>query len=158
MSKLLLTVALLSALLAVSSACKCKEQSTKESFCNAHWVSHVKVKVRVGKQGLPEGSERKGLNNLRYTVQHVEVFKKPSNMTTLPDEIYTPSESPACGLTIAAGHEYLLAGRVEGPNALYTVLCGQVLPDDRSQTSFENVLEWKNVPQSLQTQIKAIKC
>ncbi|CAI2353351.1 unnamed protein product [Caenorhabditis sp. 36 PRJEB53466] len=155
MQKVLL---LLSVLVAVTVACKCKDQSTKESFCNAHWVSHVKVKIRVGKQGLPEGSERKGLNNLRYTVEHVEVFKKPANLTVLPNEIFTPSESPACGLVIGAGREYLLAGRVEGNSALYTVLCGQVLPDDKSKSSFENVLEWKNVPQTLQTQIKAIKC
>lgn len=75
MQNLSLSLVILSVLIAVTLACKCREQSTKESFCNAHWVSHVKVKVRVGKQGLPEGSERKGLNNLRYTVQHVEVFK-----------------------------------------------------------------------------------
>uniref|UniRef100_A0A8R1IQV2 NTR domain-containing protein n=1 Tax=Caenorhabditis japonica TaxID=281687 RepID=A0A8R1IQV2_CAEJA len=91
-------------------------------------------------------------------VRRIDVTRTPANLTTLPNEIFTPSESPACGLKIDAGKEYLLAGRVEGPNALFTVLCGQVLPDDRAAVAFENVLEWKNVPEALQTEIKAIKC
>ncbi|CAD6186916.1 unnamed protein product [Caenorhabditis auriculariae] len=139
-------------------ACKCKDQSTKESFCKAHWVSHVKVKARVGKQGLPEGSTRKGLNNLRYHVEHLDVFKKPENMTQLPEEIFTPSETPACGIKIDAGKEYLLAGRVETPSALFTVICGQVLSDNPAENQYENVLQWQNVPQSLRSQLSSIKC
>ncbi|CAB3397599.1 unnamed protein product [Caenorhabditis bovis] len=153
-----LSAIFLLALVAVCLACKCKEQTTKESFCNAHWVSHVKIHVRVGKQGLPQGSARKGLNNLKYTVEHKKIFKKPANMTSLPDEIFTPSEAPACGLKITAGKEYLLAGRVESPGALYTVLCGQVLPDKREAAQYENVLEWQNVPQILAQQLENIKC
>ncbi|CAI5453142.1 unnamed protein product [Caenorhabditis angaria] len=149
---------LLFCLLALSFCCKCKDQTTQESFCGAHWVSHVKVIARVAKQGLPADTSRKGLNNLRYTVQHVKVFKTPANLTTLPSEIFTPSESPACGLKISAGHEYLLAGRVEGASSLYTVLCGQVVPDSSTSTEFEKVLEWKNVPASLPAQLAAIKC
>ncbi|PAV69533.1 hypothetical protein WR25_12000 [Diploscapter pachys] len=63
-------------------------------------------------------------------------------MTELPNEIYTPSERPACGLVIEAGKEYLLAGRIES-GVPFTVLCGQVLPDDSGATEYENVLEWQ---------------
>ena len=38
-------------------------------------VSHVKVKVRMSKQPLPTGASRKGLNNIKYSVDHIKVFK-----------------------------------------------------------------------------------
>ncbi|KJH43226.1 hypothetical protein DICVIV_10762 [Dictyocaulus viviparus] len=126
-----------------------QNQTSQESFCAADWVSHVKVKLRISKQPLPAGSSRRGLNNIRYAVSHLDVYKKPSNMTELPTDIYTPSESPACGLTIiGAGKEYLLAGRVLN-GTLYTVLCGQILPDNPSEELYEVVLEWQKVPKAL---------
>ncbi|CAJ0582613.1 unnamed protein product, partial [Mesorhabditis spiculigera] len=140
----------------VAYSCKCQTQTTKEAYCRAEWVSHLKVKVRVSKQPLPAGSTRKGLNNLKYGVEHVHVYKKPANMSQLPDEIFTPSESPACGLIIEAGTEYLLAGSFNG-GSLYTVLCGQVLPDNRSEDQFENVLQWKKVPADFDKTLQAIK-
>ena len=92
---------LFSSFIVLSIACKCQTQTTQQAFCAAHWgqfqkeiakkppynyysldliraiisVSHVKVKVRLTKQPLPQGSARKGLNNIRYAVQHVNVFK-----------------------------------------------------------------------------------
>ena len=59
----------------VAIACKCQTQSPKEAFCKAHWVSHVKIKVRQSKQPMPTGSSRKGLNNIKYAVEHIRVFK-----------------------------------------------------------------------------------
>ncbi|GMT08892.1 hypothetical protein PFISCL1PPCAC_189, partial [Pristionchus fissidentatus] len=146
------------AVASVSLACKCKEQTAKESFCNAHWVSHLKIKLRVSKQPVPGDNTRKGLNNIRYAVEHLETFKKPANMTKLPEEIFTPSESPACGLILDVGKEYLLAGRVAPGGTLSTVICGQVRPDDRSEELFENVLEWKKVPTSFPPKMKAMNC
>ncbi|KAE9549429.1 hypothetical protein FO519_007362 [Halicephalobus sp. NKZ332] len=102
---------------------------------------------------MPEGSERKGLNNIRYTVSFAKVYKSPKELNgTLPREIYTPSEPPACGLLIEAGKEYLLAGRYEN-GIMTTVLCGQILLDDSTQSKFENVLEWNNVPNSLRNRL-----
>ncbi|GMS78481.1 hypothetical protein PENTCL1PPCAC_656, partial [Pristionchus entomophagus] len=147
------------ALIAVSLACKCKDQTAKESFCNAHWVSHLKIKLRVSKQPMPGDDSRKGLNNIRYAVEHLEVFKKPDNLTNLPNEIYTPSEPPACGLILDVGKAYLLAGRVApGGTLLSTVICGQVRPDDTREELFENVLEWKKVPTSFPPKMKEMKC
>uniref|UniRef100_A0A1I7XMS5 NTR domain-containing protein n=1 Tax=Heterorhabditis bacteriophora TaxID=37862 RepID=A0A1I7XMS5_HETBA len=120
-------------------------------------VSHVKVALRVTKQPMPVGSSRKGLNNIRYVVEHMHVYKKPSNISVLPSEIYTPSEPPACGLLIHSGKEYLLAGRIEN-SSLFTVLCGQVLLDNPSEDLFENVLEWKNVPVNLQQSLSTFHC
>uniref|UniRef100_A0A7I4YU54 NTR domain-containing protein n=1 Tax=Haemonchus contortus TaxID=6289 RepID=A0A7I4YU54_HAECO len=141
----------------ICNACKCKTQTSQESFCAADWVSHVKVKLRVSKQPMPPGSPRKGLNNHRYAVEHIKVYKKPSDLKTLPAEIYTPSEPPACGLLIDAGKEYLLAGKIHN-GTLLTVLCGQVLVDNPAEELYENVLEWKKVPKQLQEKLPTFKC
>ncbi|KHJ93336.1 hypothetical protein OESDEN_06757 [Oesophagostomum dentatum] len=143
--------------IAVSFACKCKTQTSEESFCAADWVSHVRVKLRVTKQPLPAGSARKGLNNIRYAVSHEQVFKRPPGVTNLPPEIYTPSEPPACGLLIDAGKEYLLAGKMHN-GTLHTVLCGQVLVDNPSEELYENVLEWKKVPSNLIEKLSTFDC
>ncbi|KAF8384824.1 cri-2, partial [Pristionchus pacificus] len=153
-----LTLFTLLALATISLACKCKEQTAKESFCQAHWVSHLKIKLRVSKQPVPGDETRKGLNNIRYAVEHLEVFKKPSNLTALPNEIFTPSEPPACGLILDVGKEYLLAGRVAPGGTLSTVICGQVRPDDTREELFENVLEWKKVPTSFPPKMKEMQC
>ncbi|RCN30707.1 tissue inhibitor of metalloproteinase [Ancylostoma caninum] len=141
----------------ITHACKCKTQTTEESFCAADWVSHVRVKLRVSKQPMPPGSARKGLNNLRYAVNHVRVYKRPNGVGNLPAEIYTPSEPPACGLIIEAGKEYLLAGKIHN-GTLHTVLCGQVLGDNPTEELYENVLEWSKVPKQLQEKLPTINC
>ncbi|PIO60998.1 hypothetical protein TELCIR_17493 [Teladorsagia circumcincta] len=69
------SIVLLTISLYVCYACKCKTQTSQESFCAADWVSHVKVKLRVSKQPMPPGSPRKGLNNHRYAVEHIKVYK-----------------------------------------------------------------------------------
>ncbi|KAK6024388.1 hypothetical protein OSTOST_09800 [Ostertagia ostertagi] len=83
--------------------------------------------------------------------------KKPSDLKTLPAEIYTPSEPPACGLLIDTGKEYLLAGKIHN-GTLLTVLCGQVLVDNPAEELYENVLEWKKVPKQLQEKLTTFKC
>ncbi|CAJ0950444.1 unnamed protein product, partial [Mesorhabditis belari] len=145
------------AFLSIAFACKCQDLSAKDAFCRATWVSHLKVKLRITKQPLPEGSTRKGLNNLRYGVEHLQVFKKPSNLSTLPNEIFTPSEPPACGLIVEAGREYLLAGSLNG-DALYTVLCGQILPDNKLGETIESRLEWKNIPNGYEKVLQGFQC
>ncbi|ETN69139.1 hypothetical protein NECAME_05356 [Necator americanus] len=104
------------------------------------------------KQPLPAGSSRKGLNNIRYAVNHERIYKRPPGVSNLPAEIYTPSEPPACGLIIDAGKEYLLAGQMHN-GTLHTVLCGQVPVDNPTEALYENVLEWKNVPKELQEKL-----
>ncbi|KAL6742210.1 hypothetical protein Aduo_015382 [Ancylostoma duodenale] len=154
MKTLIITIAVY---ISITHACKCKTQTTEESFCAADWVSHVRVKLRVSKQPMPPGSARKGLNNLRYAVNHVRVYKRPNGAPNLPAEIYTPSEPPACGLIIDAGKEYLLAGKIHN-GTLHTVLCGQVLVDNPTEELYENVLEWSKVPKQLQEKLPTINC
>ncbi|KAK0410800.1 hypothetical protein QR680_005328 [Steinernema hermaphroditum] len=156
---LLTTFALLLGLLALfvpsAESCKCRVQVPNVSYCQAHWVSHARILIRQTKQKMPDGSPRKGLNNIKYSVKHIDTFKVPNELNgTLPTSVFTPSEAPACGLFLDAGKEYLLAGRYED-GILMTVLCGQILYDDPKQSEFENVLEWEQVPDTLQNRLKA---
>ncbi|CAJ0960986.1 unnamed protein product, partial [Mesorhabditis belari] len=161
------------------SVCLCAPSPVNATFCQADWgkesngtltmeicdqivpkPKNVELKwekLRITKQPLPEGSTRKGLNNLRYGVEHLQVFKKPSNLSTLPNEIFTPSEPPACGLIVEAGREYLLAGSLNG-DALYTVLCGQILPDNKLGETIESRLEWKNIPNGYEKVLQGFQC
>uniref|UniRef100_A0A7E4UT26 NTR domain-containing protein n=1 Tax=Panagrellus redivivus TaxID=6233 RepID=A0A7E4UT26_PANRE len=134
----------------VTLACKCQFQPAQVSFCKAHWVAHTKIDLRQTKQANPT---RKGLNNIRYKVTYGDVFKKPDNISSLPTDIYTPSEPPACGLLLEAGKEYLLAGRIVNGTAT-TVLCGQILQDDPEAQTYEKVLEWGEVAASLKNRLK----
>ncbi|KAK6053467.1 hypothetical protein COOONC_09029 [Cooperia oncophora] len=96
-------------------------------------------------------------SSLQTGLNQSSVLQKPSDLKTLPGEIYTPSEPPACGLLIDVGKEYLLAGKIHN-GTLLTVLCGQVLVDNPAEELYENVLEWKKVPKQLQEKLTTFKC
>ncbi|GMS99424.1 hypothetical protein PENTCL1PPCAC_21599, partial [Pristionchus entomophagus] len=66
------------------------------------------------------------MSNIRYVVNHVTVYKRPANLTTLAHSIYTPPNSAACGVDLGVGKEYLLAGFIASGGNLSTVMCGQV--------------------------------
>ncbi|PIO64430.1 hypothetical protein TELCIR_13941 [Teladorsagia circumcincta] len=49
----------------------------------------------------------------------------PSNTTELSNEIYTATQSAACGIVLKIGTEYLLGGRLDAEDGrLYSNLCG----------------------------------
>ncbi|GMS78482.1 hypothetical protein PENTCL1PPCAC_657, partial [Pristionchus entomophagus] len=81
---------------------------------------------------------RKGLNNIRYAVEHLEVFKKPSVLASLPSTVYGHS---VCALhTANEGEEYLLAGGFRD-GLLTTSFCGQVRPN--VDGVWAPVLDWR---------------
>uniref|UniRef100_A0A0N5CDS0 NTR domain-containing protein n=1 Tax=Strongyloides papillosus TaxID=174720 RepID=A0A0N5CDS0_STREA len=84
-------------------------------------------------------------NQIIYIVKHVEVFKAPSRFNgTLPQYIYTPFESAACGLDLLSkGHEYLLSGHFSSHNIATTSLCGQILSDLTPTSGI--IQEWNEV-------------
>uniref|UniRef100_A0A9J2QAY5 NTR domain-containing protein n=1 Tax=Ascaris lumbricoides TaxID=6252 RepID=A0A9J2QAY5_ASCLU len=97
---------------AATYGCTCQSQTPLQSYCRADWVSHLRVKFRVTKQPMPNNPLRKGFTNIRYGAHHIRIYKVPPQFanSTLPTEIFTPSEAAACGLVLEAGKEYLLAG------------------------------------------------
>ncbi|KAI6199463.1 CRE-CRI-2 protein [Aphelenchoides besseyi] len=94
-------------------SCKCAPVSPRDTFCQAKWVSHVKV---MDKRTSSDHS------TVVYTVEHIDVYK---NMTdSLGTEVVTPESSAACGVTVLkTGKEYLLAGTVANGNELRIVSC-----------------------------------
>ncbi|KAK6040235.1 hypothetical protein COOONC_22260, partial [Cooperia oncophora] len=68
-------------------------------------VSHVKV---LGKQTISNGDP---LNNVRYRLKHLEVFRAPNGTNYLPAMVSTSSESSACGISLEKGKQYLLSGK-----------------------------------------------
>ncbi|GMR42915.1 hypothetical protein PMAYCL1PPCAC_13110, partial [Pristionchus mayeri] len=109
-----------------------------ETYLEADWVSHVRLMSEEIRELNPEGVH--GMNNIRYTVHHIEVFKKPPWMFALSTEIFGSSLGH---LMLEEGKEYLLCGEFsEG------ILCctpyGQVKPDEISHL----VAEWNQIPYS----------
>ncbi|VDL80119.1 unnamed protein product [Nippostrongylus brasiliensis] len=121
---------------AVSEACSCLPAgSPKEAFCSSDFVSHVKVT----KKNDPNTCAG-GIQNVKYTVQHIKVYRKPSSSYQLSNTIETASNSAACGVNLEVGKEYLL-----GDGVLHIGLCG---------TS----TEWSNVPKKDKDALATYKC
>ncbi|GMT02529.1 hypothetical protein PENTCL1PPCAC_24703, partial [Pristionchus entomophagus] len=108
----------------------------KETFCDADWVSHIKLVSQEIGELVPGGD----ISNIRYTVEHVEMFKKPTAMETLSAEILG---STLGNLRLIEGKEYLLCGRVKD-DKLNCTACGQVKPEE----VFYLVAEWNQIPES----------
>ncbi|GMT36686.1 hypothetical protein PFISCL1PPCAC_27983 [Pristionchus fissidentatus] len=106
----------------------------KETFNEADWVSHVKIDNQV-----VGDHETEGFNNIKYTVIHLEVFKKPSSFDSLPSLVYGSSVG---NLMLEEGKEYLLCGGSEDGK----IFCvgGQVKPEE----VFRTVAEWNQIPAS----------
>ncbi|KAF8373301.1 hypothetical protein PRIPAC_79730, partial [Pristionchus pacificus] len=92
----------------------------KETFESADWVSRVKIDVR---EPLDE-SQRQGLTDIRYTVHHLEVFKAPLEHDSLPNEVYSSSQT---GFTLEEGKEYLICGHLPEESRL-SCIGGQIRP------------------------------
>uniref|UniRef100_A0A915DI90 NTR domain-containing protein n=1 Tax=Ditylenchus dipsaci TaxID=166011 RepID=A0A915DI90_9BILA len=151
-----LFLVLLSVLLPVVWSCKCKAQPPKVSYCNAHWVAHTHINSRQKEQKMPKGIiDRQIFSNLHYRVKYLNIYKMPEefNNTALPIDIYSAEEDAACGIILEPGHEYLLTGRLVNGTML-TQLCGQILFDDLQKSKLEDVLEWKEVPETTQNNCK----
>nr|CDJ82969.1 Proteinase inhibitor I35 domain containing protein [Haemonchus contortus] len=102
-----------------SKACSCLPfSSLEEEFCFSEWVSHVRATGRV----------RQNSTGFRpyyiYGIEHIKMYKNPSNTTNLPNRVYTATQSAACGITLRNNTEYLLGGRVDDNGTLFSNLCG----------------------------------
>ncbi|PIO64246.1 hypothetical protein TELCIR_14133, partial [Teladorsagia circumcincta] len=101
--------------------------------------SHVKVKAKVDPNRNSDG-----LENIRYTVEHICVYRKPATLKQLSNEIVTASNSAACGIELTVGQEYLIGG-AEDYGVLRGYLCGLVQ-------------EWSTVPNNDRDALKTFKC
>lgn len=114
---------------------------SKEAYLDANWVSHIKlVSQEVG-----EGQK----DNIRYTVEHIEVFKKPSELDALSSEIFGSSQGD---LELVEGKEYLLTGKYYDGKLCCTSY-GQVKPEEIEAL----VAEWGQIPASFIEDMKAFE-
>ncbi|EPB68032.1 tissue inhibitor of metalloproteinase [Ancylostoma ceylanicum] len=148
---MLLRALILAACIAVSFSCKCRKLPAKEAYCNADWVSHVKVTASKIVQDEMVGERR------QYTVKHVKVLKNPPGCSSLPTEVFTSSSSASCGVSLDVGKEYLLSGSYED-KSLSSGSCGQISSDDPNDSFFGIVPEWKDVSEKFLKQIESFKC
>ncbi|EPB71422.1 tissue inhibitor of metalloproteinase [Ancylostoma ceylanicum] len=85
-------------------SCSCFPQSANEVFCQADWVSRVKVT-----SFLNPNNDETGMYDVIYTVNHIRIYKNPTYLLMLPPLVYTPSNGATCGLYMEVGKQYLLS-------------------------------------------------
>ncbi|GMS91826.1 hypothetical protein PENTCL1PPCAC_14001, partial [Pristionchus entomophagus] len=110
-------------------------KSPKETYCDADWISHIKLVS----QAIGELVPGEDISNIRYTVEHIEVFKLNRQLSTLSTEIFGSS----LGDLKLIGREYLLCGRLKDDELICTNQ-SQVKPAD----NFYRVAEWNQIPES----------
>ncbi|KIH67272.1 tissue inhibitor of metalloproteinase [Ancylostoma duodenale] len=137
--------------IAMSFSCKCRKLPANEAYCNADWVSHVKVIASKTVEDKMVGPRR------QYTVKHIRVLKDPPGCSSLPAEVFTSSSSASCGVSLDVGKEYLLSGGCED-KTLSSGSCGQISSDDPNDNFFGIVPEWKDVSAKFLKQIEGFKC
>uniref|UniRef100_A0A0K0EMX3 NTR domain-containing protein n=1 Tax=Strongyloides stercoralis TaxID=6248 RepID=A0A0K0EMX3_STRER len=131
-----------------SEACKCAPKKPSIIFCNNDWTSHVKI---IGKY-IVESDENNTGNilvygtNILYHVEHSEEFKKPKNITTLPNVIFTPQSGATCGIMgLEVEKEYLLSGRYT-QGTLHINSCSQMYAEGSSDYG-ATPQQWNTVPE-----------
>ncbi|KAK6740121.1 hypothetical protein RB195_008537 [Necator americanus] len=138
MSKILILIV---ACVATSEACSCVPfPGLQEAFCASDFVSRVKV---ISKKD--PNAYSKGFQDVIYTVHHIHVYRKPSKTAKLPNEIYTASNSAACGIELEIGKEYLIGGSVDEQGKLHSYLCGILQ-------------KWHEVPKKDRVALRTYKC
>ncbi|CAD5233091.1 unnamed protein product [Bursaphelenchus xylophilus] len=134
--KLLLLTAFLMPCISAVSGCKCKNTTNEEAYCEAKWISHLKV--------LEKKQSHDRLTTI-YTVEHIDIFKKPDG--DLPTEFISPSFSGSCGISaLKPGEEYLLTGTIANGFELRAVSC---LFFNVEGSNLLGAVEWKAVPASI---------
>ncbi|GMS91828.1 hypothetical protein PENTCL1PPCAC_14003 [Pristionchus entomophagus] len=114
---------------------------SKEAYLDADWVSHVKLVSQV-----TDESVRSNTDNVRYVVEHIEVFKKPAALDALSTELFG---STLGDFMLEDGKEYLLTGKYYDGKLSCTAF-GQVKPEEIEHL----VAEWNQIPASFIEEMK----
>ncbi|PIO68423.1 hypothetical protein TELCIR_09789 [Teladorsagia circumcincta] len=114
-------------------------------------VSHVNV---LDKETIQGGDP---LNDIRYTLKHMEVFKAPNGTDCLAPVVLTSSESSACGISLGNGSEYLLSGSFYN-GLFHTSTCGQIVTDDPNDNYSGGLMEWDDVSANFLSRLKSFTC
>ncbi|CAD5225478.1 unnamed protein product [Bursaphelenchus okinawaensis] len=122
--------------ISTAQSCKCKPTDNEDTYCEAKWISHLKV--------TDKKSSHDRLTTI-YTAEHIEVFKKPEN--DLSTEFISPAFSGSCGISaLKVGEEYLIAGTIANGFELRAVSC---LFFNVDGSNLIGAVEWKVVPNTI---------
>ncbi|XP_061702905.1 metalloproteinase inhibitor 2-like [Syngnathoides biaculeatus] len=102
-----------------AQGCSCAATHPQQAFCQADVV--IKAKVVGGK------ADGDFIKPIKYDIKQTKMFKGPDKDF---DAIYTAPTSSLCGVTLAKGIEYLIAGRLESDGSLHVTLCNFLEPWD----------------------------
>uniref|UniRef100_A0A914WY96 Retinol dehydrogenase 14 n=1 Tax=Plectus sambesii TaxID=2011161 RepID=A0A914WY96_9BILA len=102
------------------------KRPAKVAYCNAHWLSHVKV---LSKKTLNYTEAAYPMFTI-YGIEHIHFYKAPKlsarSVTEFnPFVILTPAFESVCGLELSVGKHYLLTG-VLANGFLKSTLCSQL--------------------------------
>ncbi|CAJ0921971.1 unnamed protein product, partial [Mesorhabditis belari] len=146
--------------LPVVYGCSCYWSPPQKQFCDADWVSHVRIR---SSKILSDQSSKEGrllvfdqLSDRVFDVEHIEVFKRPSNLTALPNTLSTKLYESLCGLNLNLANkdeQFLLAGRLVDKQLRFD-LCSQVAPSDYYPKNYR----WEAYPSDFPETLRAIKC
>ncbi|EYB85437.1 hypothetical protein Y032_0298g1760 [Ancylostoma ceylanicum] len=137
-------------LIPVIFSCRCPILPSKEAFCRADWVSHARI---LSKMFLPI----EGMNDVRYTLRHIKIYKNVNETCPLFNHVLTSSESSACGLVLETKKEYLLSGSYYD-GEYHTSSCFQVVTDDPADSFSGNLMEWKHVTPGFEMRLNSFEC
>ncbi|VDN27064.1 unnamed protein product [Cylicostephanus goldi] len=116
-----------------------------------HDASIIVSLVKVTNSAIDESKDP--LEQRQYTVKHTEVFKKPSGCNSLPEKIYTSTQSASCGVQLETGKEYLLTGSYDDDN-LNIITCGQIASEDYPGI----IMERGDISKNFLNEIRSYKC
>lgn len=87
-------------------------------------------------------------DGVKYTVQHLEILKKPENIKneSLSNLITTPSNTAMCGIDfLNVSDSYVLAGALNSDNTLTIRLCGGLTFNEDSENSIKKIKNYQKV-------------
>nr|XP_034316993.1 metalloproteinase inhibitor 3-like [Crassostrea gigas] len=105
--KLFTLLCLLSALAFSSTlACRCLQQHPQKQFCESDFVIKGRILSRTE-------SGHSQLENVIYTVQIIQNYKREHYGSARRVQIFTASQSSLCGAFFQIGREYIITGSIQ---------------------------------------------
>uniref|UniRef100_A0A0N5BE02 NTR domain-containing protein n=1 Tax=Strongyloides papillosus TaxID=174720 RepID=A0A0N5BE02_STREA len=131
----------------LTEGCDCMINGGENDYCFSDWISHVKIlsKDVAMVDGTDEYAQEP--EGVKYTVNHLQVFKKPSNMTdeSLSTLITTPSNTAMCGVDfLNVSDSYILSGAFNSDHTLSIYLCGGLKYNYDKVDSIRKLMKYKN--------------
>ncbi|CEF69204.1 Proteinase inhibitor I35, tissue inhibitor of metalloproteinase family and Tissue inhibitor of metalloproteinases-like, OB-fold domain-containing protein [Strongyloides ratti] len=117
-----------------TESCDCMRIYDKNVFCFSEWISHVKILNKDVQMVYGTNEAAQEEDSVKYTVQHLEILKKPENIKneSLSNLITTPSNTA-------------MSGALNSDNTLTIRLCGGLTFNEDSENSIKKIKNYQKV-------------